>query len=152
MKNKRLFLLGLILAAFPLFLSAQSNTVIDKLLNEDKADWGKTSYLVLTAAELLDETSDIPGALENLINQKWEMDIKNQEDAITLGEYSFLLMKAFDMTGGLMYRIVPGPRYAARELDYMGLIDTDKSPDRTLSGEEELRILGRFLEWREANL
>ncbi|MCD6396835.1 MAG: hypothetical protein J7L71_04805 [Spirochaetaceae bacterium] len=152
MKNNRLILFGILIACLPLFLHSQSNAVIDKLLDTNQADWGKTSYLILTAAQLIDENADIAEAMTALDKQKWGINIKGQEEPVTLGEYSYLLMKAFDMTGGLMYRIVPGPRYAARELDYMGFIDTDKSPDRTLSGEEELRILGRFLEWKEANL
>jgi len=151
-KLTRLFLLGLILAAFPLFLSAQSNAVIDKLLNEDKADWGKTSYMVLSAAGLISENAAIPEVLTKLEKQQWKLPSKESEDSITLGEYSQMMMKAFNIPGGIMYRILPGPRYAARELDYLKFIDNNKSPYRTLSGEEVLRIMGRVMEWKEENL
>ncbi|MCK5197456.1 MAG: hypothetical protein KAR21_03855 [Spirochaetales bacterium] len=152
MKKNRLILFGVLIACLPLFLHSQSNTIIDELLDEEKADWGQTTYMVLTAAELLDENIDTTGAIETLRKQKWEVDVKEPAEPITLGEYSFLLMKAFNIPGGLMYKIVPGPRYAARELGYLNFIDNDKSPNRTLSGEEVLRILGRLLEWKEANL
>lgn len=152
MKIKRLFLLIIVFICLPLFLHSQSNMIIDELLDKGNADWGQTTYMVLTAAELLDENIDTTGAIEALKKQKWEVDVKEPAEPITLGEYSFLLMKAFNIPGGLMYKIVPGPRYAARELGYLNFIDNDKSPNRTLSGEEVLRILGRVLEWKEANL
>lgn len=152
MKIKRLYLLGLVLVCFPLILSAQSNTVIDELLEKEKADWGRTTYLVLTAAELMDESTAISEVLTNLEKQQWKLDAQQSEDAITLGEYSYMLMAAFDVPGGLMYKLIPGPRYAARELGYLNFIDNDKSPYRTLSGEEVLRILGRLMEWKEENL
>jgi hypothetical protein len=152
MKNKKLLALALLLTCIPLIISAQSNTVIDELLNEDKADWGRTSYMVLSAAEIISENEAIPEVLTKLAEQQWNLPSKLSEDPITLGEYSYMLMKAFDIPGGIMYKIVPGPRYAARELSYLKFIDKDKSPYRTLSGEEVLRIMGRVMEWKEAGL
>lgn len=151
MKTKRLILFSLVLVFLPLILSAQSNTIIDELLEKETADWGNTAYLVLTAAELIDENTEISEVLNSMDLQQWEIEIKQTNELITLGEYSYLLMKAFDVPGGLMYKLIPGPRYAARELSYLNLIDNDKSPYRTLSGEEVLRIMGRLLEWKEEN-
>jgi len=45
MKNNRLILLDILIACFPFFLQSQSNTVIDEILNEDKADCGETSCM-----------------------------------------------------------------------------------------------------------
>ncbi|MCK5153407.1 MAG: hypothetical protein KAQ93_03540 [Spirochaetales bacterium] len=152
MNIKRLILFSLVLVCLPLIVSAQSNAVIDELLEKDKADWGNTAYLVLSAAELIDENTDISQVLTALDKQQWNLESKNKEQNITLGEYSYMLMEAFDVPGGLMYKLIPGPRYATRELSYLNFIDNDKSPYRTLSGEEVLRIMGRLLEWKEANI
>lgn len=152
MKKNKLILFGILIACLPLFLHSQSNTVIDEMLDKEKADWGQTTYLVLTAAELLDENADIPGVMAALEAQQWKIDTEDPDKSISLGEYCYMLMKAFDISGGLMYSLLPGPRYAARELDYLNFIDNDKSPYRTLSGEEVLRIMGRLLEWKEENL
>lgn len=152
MKIKRLVLFSLVLVCLPLIVSAQSNTVIDELLEKEEADWGNTVYLVLTAAELTDEDADISELPATLEKQQWNLELKQGEQLITLGEYSCMLMEAFDIPGGLMYKLLPGPRYASRELSYLNCIDNDKSPNRTLSGEEVLRIMGRLLEWKEANL
>lgn len=48
-----------------------------------------------------------------------------------------------------MYRLLPGPRYAVRELKYMGFVD-DTDASKPVSGEEVIRILGYVLEWKEA--
>jgi len=151
MNIKRLILFSLVLVGIPLILSAQSNIIIDKLLEKEAADWGSTAYLVLTAAELVDENIEISTVLATLKNQQWKLEPKQEKELITLGEFSYMLMEAFNVTGGLMYKLIPGPRYAARELSYLNFIDNDKSPYRTLSGEEVLRIMGRLLEWKEAN-
>ena len=152
MEKKSILFLGIMFVCLTFILSAQSNTVIDELLEKEKANWGNTAYLVLTAAELIDENTDISKVLNSMNLQQWEMEIKQTNELITLGEYSYLLMKAFDVPGGLMYKLIPGPRYAARELSYLNFIDNDKSPYRMLSGEEVLRIMGRLLEWKEENL
>jgi hypothetical protein len=62
-----------------------------------------------------------------------------------LGEYAYILMKAFHMQGGIMYSIFPGPRYASRELAFLEMIPGSASSGRTLSGEEVIRILGNVL-------
>ncbi|MCF6335422.1 MAG: hypothetical protein L3J12_06750 [Spirochaetales bacterium] len=149
MNVKKLILIGLVLIGLPFIAGAQSNTIIDNLLEEKKADWGKTVYMVFTAADLAEENSEISEIMESLSRNQLGIDPGSPEEAITLGKYSFLLMKAFDIPGGLMYKLFPGSRYAVRELSYLNFIDNDKSPYRTLSGEEVLRILGRVLEWKE---
>ena len=65
MKKNRLILFGVLIACLPLFLHSQSNTIIDELLDEEKADWGQTTYMVLTAAELLDENTNMAEAINN---------------------------------------------------------------------------------------
>lgn len=152
MEFKKIIFLSLVLVCLPLIVSAQSNAVIDELLEKETADWGNTAYLVLSAAELIDENTEISKVLSILEKQQWNLKLHKEKQSITLGEYSYLLMKAFNVPGGLMYMLIPGPRYAARELSYLNFIDDDSSPYRTLSGEEVLRIMGRLLEWKEANI
>lgn len=153
MKRKRVFLLLPVLICFlPIFLQGQSNVIIDELLEEEAADFARTTYLVLAAAELIGEEAAPEEALLALAELGWRIEVKEAGEPIKLGEYSFMLMKAFNMQGGLMYRILPGPRYASRELKFLKFISGNQSPHRTLSGEEVLRILGRLLEWKGEEL
>ncbi len=153
MKRNHFFIFFFILfSSISGMLFAQSNAVIDKLLEEGKADYGRSVYMILSAAEIVDENIDIPGALKTLADKQWKGLVnKKADDVITLGDYSFLVMEAFAIPGGIMYHLMPGPRYAVRELKYMGFIEeTDSS--RVISGDEVLRILGYVMDWKEKEL
>ena len=151
MKEKCVFLFFLIVFAFMGWnLFGQSNSVIDTLLDEAEADLGNTAYMVFTGAGLLDEGADVSAGLKVLAEGSWSpLAGKGADASLTLGEYSFLITGAFNIKGGLMYRLFPEPRYAARELKYLGIIDRDADPSVPVSGEDVMRILGYVLEWKD---
>ncbi len=152
MKKNKLILFVVLIVCLPLFLHSQSNTVIDEMLDKEKAGFGRTSYMVFTAAGILRDNATLEESLGYLSGLKWNMKNKESGEYITLGEYSYMLMKSFNINGGIMYQIFPGPKYAARELFYLRFIDENRNPNRFISGEEVIRILGRLLEWKEENL
>ena len=142
----------LFLPAFQLY--SQSNEVIDALLEQKEASIGSAAYIVLSAAGLLSDDTGIEDAFLALKEQKW-IKIKEEKtpnSPVKLGEFSFILMKAFDIKGGILYSIFPGTRYAAKELACLGFIDGDKSPYRYVSGEEVLQMLGSILDLKEEEL
>jgi hypothetical protein len=141
-------LMALFAAALP--LEAQSNTVIDALLGSREAAFGDAAYLVLSAAQIIPEKATPNDAVWTLQAKNMGIAVRSAKEPITLGEYAFLLMKAFDMRGGIMYRIAPGPRYACRELAFLGLLEGNTAPNRRLAGGEAVQILSRFLEQRRA--
>lgn len=128
---------------------AQSNQHIDRLLKEEEATLGNLAYLVLTASGEIGEETSPDEAAETVFRQGWKFRVKDSDQPLRLGEYSYLIMKAFDLQGGLFYTLFPTPRYAVRELSFRGFITSRPAAYRTLSGEEAIRILGRVLEWRE---
>jgi hypothetical protein len=141
-------LMALFAAALP--LEAQSNTVIDALLGSREAAFGDAAYLVLSAARIIPEKATPDDAVWTLQARNFGVAGRSAKEPITLGEYAFLLMKAFDIRGGILYRVFPGPRYACRELAFLGLLEGYTAPNRRLAGDEALRILGRLLEQRGA--
>lgn len=152
MTKKLILLLAFVLLGAAANISAQSNEVIDALLEEETTSFGQAAYLVLTAsARISDDTTPAEAAAE-IVGQGWTVPARTAEEPLTLGEYSFLLMQAFELKGGIMYRIIPGPRYAGRELAYLRFIKGNTSPYRTFSGEEAIGILGRLMEWKEEQL
>ena len=152
MTKKLILLLAFVLLGAVANISAQSNEVIDALLEEETTSFGQAAYLVLTAsARISDDTTPAEAAAE-MAGQGWTVPARTAEEPLTLGEYSFLLMQAFELKGGIMYRIIPGPRYAGRELAYLQFIKGNTSPYRTFSGEEAIGILGRLMEWKEEQL
>jgi hypothetical protein len=127
----------------------QSNELLDVLFEEPATSLGQAAYLVLTASGRIADDSAPADAAAALRRQGWTVPERSADESLTLGEYSYLLMQAFELKGGVMYRIFPGPRYAGRELAYLDLIKGDTSPYRTFSGEEAIGILGRLVEWKE---
>jgi hypothetical protein len=141
------FLILLFSMALP--LAAQSNQLLDQLLDQSEAHFGDVVYMTLTAAKLLPDTATPEEALQTLRRQEWKIQILPGEAPIPLGDYAFLLMKAFKLTGGVLYSLFPGPRYACRELGYLKIITADARPNRSLSGEEAVRILGNVMARKE---
>lgn len=130
-------------------LLAQQTEVIDEILLEDTAAFGKAIYLVLAAAGLVPDDVPIQEALRYLAGAGWGVRIKEADEPLKSGELCYVVMKAFGISGGLFYSIFPGPRYAARELKYLGFFTGNYAVGRSLSGEEVLRILGKALAWKE---
>ena len=92
-----------------LLLEAQSNTVIDSLLGSREAAFGDAVYLVLSAAKIVPEKATPNDAVWALQARDWGVAGRSAKDPIDLGEYAFLLMRAFDVHGGIMYRLFPAP-------------------------------------------
>ena len=147
MVRKKIQLFVLVFLLFlPAFLFSQSNDVIDGLLEEEKATYGKAVYMVLSAAEMISEDATADEALTALEQAGWKVKMKAAEEPIQLGTYAYIVMRAFEIKGGIMYTLFPGPRYASRELGFKGYIKRNAGAYRTLSGREALRILGRVLQ------
>ncbi|MCF7929533.1 MAG: hypothetical protein K9L68_12225 [Spirochaetales bacterium] len=142
--------LVVMLFLLPLFaIGAQSNDLIDELLEEKEAQFGKVVYLTMVASGQLEENAGEEDALSALEATGWNLPSKAVESPITLGEASYLYMKALDIPGGLFYSLFPGPRYAYRELLYLDLIPRRSGPGVTVSGEEAVGLLSRALAWKE---
>ncbi len=137
----------LISACMP--LPAQSNQVLDQLLDQPEAGFGIVVSLTLAAAGIVPNTATGEEAVQALRKQGWDVAPRPTDAPILLGDYAYLLMRAFHMSGGVLYSLLPGPRYAARELGYLKLIPTDARPLRTVSGEEAVRILGNVMAYAE---
>ncbi|RPJ09598.1 MAG: hypothetical protein EHM28_01085 [Spirochaetaceae bacterium] len=149
MKRKILILSLCIFCITLTAIFAQSNDTIDQLLAEQKATYGKSVLMVLSASNAVPITSTIDAAMKKLEESKWIIG-KKAEDPITLGELSFIMMKAFNLSGGVMYAIAPGPRYACREFEFRGFILRNAAPDRSVTGEEVVQMLGKVLSQQEA--
>jgi hypothetical protein len=130
-------------------LSAQSNQLLDQLLDQTEAHFGDVVYMTLVAAKLLPETATQEEALQSLQQQNWNIRVLPPEAPVPLGEYSYMLMRAFRLRGGILYSLFPGPRYACRELGYLKIVASDARTWRTLSGEEAVRMLGKVMASQE---
>jgi hypothetical protein len=145
---KVLVSVGLALPFLAVPLAAQSNSVLDILLSERQATFGNSVYLVLAAANSISQDADVEAAVKFVNDKGWLKEQKTAEDLITFGQYSYVLMKAFGVPGGIFYHLFPGPRYAAREVVYRKWSPVDVGPNDSISGSQVIYILRTFLDSR----
>ncbi len=143
------FLAVLLLALSLSIAGAQSNDTLDRVLAEEQLTYGSAAYLAATATALAEDDT-APDQVPQILEQKGGgLAGKTASDPIDLGEYSFLLMQTFELPGGMMYRIMPGPRYAVRELAFRGVIPSPAFPGASITGLEAVRILEQVLTLKE---
>ena len=136
----------ILLILFPAFsLSAQTAEELDTLLETQELSAAGAARFVLGAADLL--PPELSGA--DAQTAAYEM-AKAQGwitlpagDGLTLKDAAWLVMNAFNIEGGMMYSLFPGPRYAYREMIYRKLIQGRADPDMCVSGQRLLQIIDR---------
>lgn len=140
--------IGLVLlmtAALVATAAAQSNERIDELLEQEQAQLGHTAYLVLSAAGLVAEDASLPDSIDVAQENGWLGEQAQPGDPATFGAFSYLLTGSFNVPGGVMYRLVPGPRYAAREVVFQEWSRTRRAAGEDLSGASVVQMLSVFL-------
>jgi hypothetical protein len=135
----------LLLAALllPVPASAQTAEKLDAILDTERVSFAQAAAVILPAAGLLDPKAGEVQAFAAA--GSWLPRRAEQNSPITMGELSRLVMGSFNFTGGFMYALFPGPRYAYRSLAWRRLLPPNADPARFLTGEELLYITGRAL-------
>lgn len=125
---------------------AQSNAFIDNVVTGEGISAGQAAYLVLVASDNIGEDADAIRAFELLGQLKWLPPGLTVDKKISHAEYSYILIKAFGIKGGIFYSLFPGPRYAYRELRHLVVIQGSTDPDMPVSGTEAMRMIGRIFD------
>jgi hypothetical protein len=122
----------------------QTAADMEDLLAAGEMTASQAAYFTLAAA--LETPPENPGAAFTMAREKgWLPAQAESGSALTLSGLSLLIMKTFNLEGGLLYRLFPGGRYAYRELASRGLVEGRSYPGDNVSGEQFLRILGNVL-------
>jgi len=145
-----LFLFSLITFNFSLLpLHSQSTaTEIETLLNTNAVTYAQAVRFVLEAADVA-AISDPQEAFRYAAEQNWLPQKVSANDPARLDAVALLLMRSFDIKGGLFYSIAKNPHYAYRELTYMQVIQGRADPAMDVSGERLLFITGRIIALQE---
>ena len=152
----------------PVLLNAQTAGELDKLLEPTSVlSYSQAAKFVLSSIgnnDLTEEDAAAPKEaavpkeneeseeivsyteFEQAVKNGWLSKNASPDSSIKLDELSFLLMEAFGIKGGLMYKIIPGPRYAYRSLVSRSLIRGTVDPSMKVSGTMFLNILGNVLD------
>lgn len=142
--------LVLLLCVATMPIAAQSAKAMDDFLAKSQADFATSIYIIMAAAGRVQDSASPEQAVSGLAGLGLGELAQPADRPMSLGEFSYIAMKAFDLPGGLLYTLLPGPRYAARELAYLKVLSGTPDEGRLLSGEEVLRFTGRAAELKEA--
>ena len=139
---------------------AQTASEIDTMLTADTVSAAKAARFVLGAADLLpaglsgneaESSTEAEGRGSPLERAAYDMAsskgwIKTSSgEAVTMKDAAFLIMKALDLKGGVMYSLFGNPRYAYREMVYRKLITGQADQGMKVSGAKLLLILDKTL-------
>lgn len=146
--NKHVYL-ALLLYLVSGVVFAQSAAVIDEILAEQRMSYGSAAFLILGSVGEIEPDADRAQAVQTLEQRYQGIPDREPESALTLGEYSLLLMQVLEIEGGFIFSLTSEPRYAARDLSFLGVLQGRAFPGMSFDGARGLRILNRALELRE---
>jgi len=130
-------------------LSAQSTAdEMEMLLGSNTITWAQSARFVLQASDVL-VTENQEDAFWYAATRGWLPKNAQPEDTARLDGIALLLMRSFNIQGGVMYSITGSPHYAFRELVYRDVIQGRADPYMRISGEQLVFFTGRLLAERE---
>ena len=140
-------LLACLLLAIPAFLPAQTAQAIEELLDTKAISNQQAAWLVLEAANISGPAgvSGQAAAFRYAADRGWLPANVQGEGRVRLDQVCLLLMRAFDIKGGIFYSLFGSPHYAYRELTYLNVIQGRAEPGMAVSGELLLFMIGRVL-------
>ena len=137
---KRCIFLGLALL-FSSFAFAQSADVITEILDSKEGTFGQVCYISAVQQGFIKDSASYDEAIASLQKKGQLPDSVVSTDSIPAVDAVYIFTKIWDIKGGLMYRITKGsPRYAFRQFQSDGIIDSTLEPNNLISGEKLLQI------------
>jgi outer membrane protein OmpA-like peptidoglycan-associated protein len=133
----------------PLF--AQTAAELEELLKTQTVNYGQAARFALEAANAA-KLKDHLAAYSFAAERKWLPKKVQAGDAARLDRISLLLMRSFNVKGGLWYSITKSPHFAYNELVYKDVIQGIAYPSMTVSGEQFLFMINRLLALYENTL
>jgi hypothetical protein len=132
-----------LLLAFPAPAFAQTAEQMDAVLDAEQVSFAQAALVILPAAGLLPPDAGMAEAFA--MARPFFPRYADRETPIRMGELAHLVMRSFGLSGGFLYALFPGPRYAYRALAWRRLLPLNPGPYRTVSGEELFYITGQAL-------
>ena len=144
------FLFLVLILSAPLF--SQTAAKLEALLEIPALTWSEAAAFVLEAADT--EISGIEPPPAELAfrfaeEKKWLPKNTSPGDTVRLNGLALLLMRSFDLKGGIFYSLTKSPHHAYRELVYKNIIRGNTDPGIPVSGQDLLLMINRLLAIKE---
>jgi hypothetical protein len=145
MKAKKLPLIFALVLSGAVLAYGQTAADMESLLDAAEVSFSQAAYFTLLATAPGSPPENPEAAFALARDNGWIPAEAEGSVAVSMSGLSLLMMKAFGLEGGLMYRLFPGGRYAYRAMTSRGFIEGRSYPSSGVSGEQFLRILGKVL-------
>ena len=140
MNNRTLPVVFFLVLAISAPLFSQTAAKLEALLETPALTWEQ-------AAAFVGEAAPTPLAADT--EQQWLPKGASPGDMARLNGVALLLMRSFELKGGIFYRIAKSPHHAYRELVYKKVIRGKTDPDMPVSGPDLLLMVNRLLAMTE---
>lgn len=147
MKKVLLFCITSLLLTF--CASAQSSEKLSEMIKTEKTTIGQAAYLAAVYQGLTDEKADYSQAVQALASAGYIDAGADPEKPVELAELAYICTRIAGFSGGLMYKMFPGPRYAFRELKAKGFIPPVSDPSETVTGRDTIALFNSCLADKE---
>ena len=129
-------------------LHAQSADFMTQLLETKNVTYGQVCYFTALYQGSIPETASQQDAFD-FINKSGYVykDSVTAADSVTMADLSYLIIKTFNVKGGIMYSLFPTPRYALRLLESDGLVSQFTDPSGKIKGSDFIALFIRCLEY-----
>jgi len=142
--KKVLFAVCIILASRAF---AQTAAEMEQLLASDSVTYEQAAWFLSRAAGL--PASNSAGAFSYAEQRKWLPKNVSANDPARLDGVALLVMRSFEIKGGVIYSMRLSPHYAYRELVYQNIIQGRTDPAMTVSGSALIFITNRVFALKE---
>jgi hypothetical protein len=130
-------------------LSAQSTAQeMENLLAANEITYAQAARFILAAADVFVTTNQEEAFWYAAVRNWLPLNV-SPNDTARLDAISLLLMRSFNIEGGIMFSITKNAHHAYRELIYRDIIQGNADPFMRISGEQLLFYTGRILAERE---
>ncbi|MBO7174995.1 MAG: hypothetical protein J6V57_04525 [Spirochaetaceae bacterium] len=144
MKQKILVLVVFFIA---MVAYGQDASKVTEILEAPQLTTGHVAYVAACWIDTTNETVDFQQATKLMISQGLLKEGAQSNDPIRLDELAGLCMKAWNIPGGLLYRITKADRYAFKELKALNYFSANADPAFSVTGSQGMDILFKCMEY-----
>ena len=149
--RKRYLLCSLLLISCSLAFS-QTAERLAWLLEQERVGYDQAALFVLEASDNIDPAAGM--SPEDAFNFARENELLPRgveaNHVVTMRGLALMMMRAFDLSGGVFYTISGSQHHAYRELTHRGIIQGRSDPLMPVTGDALLFIVGRTLHLTES--
>jgi len=138
-----------VLFCLPLF--AQTAAELEELLKTQSVNYGQAARFALEASNAA-KLKDPQAAYAFASGRSWLPKKTQAQETARLDGISLLLMRSFNVKGGILFSLTKSPHFAYNELVYKDVIQGITDPAMAVSGELLLFMINRLLALYENTL